>query len=79
MSTKQLALTICESQAILAGKSYHISGCSKGCAMPSNSDICIIGELGSYNMLENGCAWDKPSYTSLSESALMDALLNLQI
>ena len=77
--TKQLALTICESQAILAGKSYHISGCSKGCAMPSNSDICIIGELGSYNMLENGCAWDKPSYTSLSESALMDALLNLQI
>ena len=79
ISTKQLASKICESQAILAGKSYHISGCSKGCAMPSNSDICIIGERGSYNMLENGCAWDKPSYTSLSESALMDALLNLQI
>ena len=79
ISTKQLALNICESQEILAGKSYHISGCSKGCAMPSNSDICITGELGSYNMLENGCAWDKPSYTSLSESALMDALLNLQI
>ena len=79
ISTKQLASKICESQAILAGKSYHISGCSKGCAMPSNSDICIIGECGSYNMLENGCAWDKPSYTSLSESALMDALLNLQI
>ena len=79
ISTKQLASKICESQTILAGKSYHISGCSKGCAMPSNSDICIIGERGSYNMLENGCAWDKPSYTSLSESALMDALLNLQI
>ena len=79
ISTKQLASKICESQAILASKSYHISGCSKGCAMPSNSDICIIGERGSYNMLENGCAWDKPSYTSLSESALMDALLNLQI
>ncbi len=79
ISTKQLASKISESQAILAGKSYHISGCSKGCAMPSNSDICIIGERGSYNMLENGCAWDKPSYTSLSESALMDALLNLQI
>jgi precorrin-3B synthase len=79
ISTKQLASKICESQAILADKSYHISGCSKGCAMPSNSDICIIGERGSYNMLENGCAWDKPSYTSLSESALMDALLNLQI
>ena len=77
--TKQLASKICESQVILAGKSYHISGCSKGCAMPSNSDICIIGERGSYNMLENGCAWDKPSYTSLSESELMDALLNLQI
>ncbi len=77
--TKQLASKICESQVILAGKSYHISGCSKGCAMPSNSDICIIGERGSYNMLENGCAWDKPSYTSLSESTLMDALLNLQI
>ena len=79
ISTKQLASKICESQVILAGKSYHISGCSKGCAMPYNSDICIIGERGSYNMLENGCAWDKPSYTSLSESALMDALLNLQI
>ena len=78
ISTKQLALTICKSQAILAGKSYHISGCTKGCAKPSNSDICIIGERGSYNMLENGCAWDKPSYTSLSESALMDALFNLQ-
>ena len=78
ISTKQLASKICESQTILAGKSYHISGCSKGCAMPSNSDICIIGERGSYNMLENGCAWDKPSYTSQSESALMDALLNLQ-
>ena len=79
ISTKQLASKICESQTILAGKSYHISGCSKGCAMQSNSDICIIGERGSYNMLENGCAWDKPSYTSLSESALMNALLNLQI
>ena len=75
---KQIASTICENQAILVGKSYHISGCDKGCAKPTNSDICIIGKNGSYNMLENGCAWDKPSFISLSEKALIDELINLQ-
>lgn len=76
--TKQIASNICENQAILSGKSYHISGCKKGCAKPTNSDICIIGESGSLNMLENGCAWDKPSHISLSETALMDELFKLQ-
>ena len=78
IGTKQLASNICENQAILAGKSYHISGCNKGCAKPTNSDICIIGESGSYNLLENGCAWDKPSFISLSETVLIDKLINLR-
>ncbi len=78
IGTKQLASNLCENSAILAGKSYHISGCKKGCAKPTSSDICIIGESGSYNLLENGCAWDKPSFMSLSETVLINKLINLQ-
>ena len=29
-------------------------------------------------MLENGCAWDKPSFISLSETVLIDKLINLR-
>ena len=55
--------------------SYHLSGCKKGCALQTKSDICIVGENGSYNLLENGFAWDEPKHASLSEVALFNKLV----
>ena len=60
---------------VINDKSYHLSGCKKGCALQTKSDICIVGENGSYNLLENGFAWDEPKHASLSEVALFNKLV----
>ena len=78
IDTKGLALKISRHHACLADQSYHISGCSKGCSTPKKSDVCIVGENGSHNLLQNGYAWDIPSFISLSEAALINELINLQ-
>ena len=55
-------------------KIYHISGCTKGCAAPRATDFCIIGTDKDYAVIENGCAWEHPSITSLSGDALFEIL-----
>ena len=75
INTKRLALKLSESDLIQFDKSYHLSGCKKGCALQTKSDICIVGENGSYNLLENGFAWDEPKHASLSEVALFKKLV----
>ena len=75
INTKRLALKLSESELIQFDKSYHLSGCKKGCALQTKSDICIVGENGSYNLLENGFAWDEPKHASLSEVALFNKLV----
>lgn len=59
----------------LAGKwpgMLHVSGCTKGCAKPSASDVVFAGENGLFNLVRNGTAWDEPSLTQLSPEKLQN-------
>ncbi|MDG2340723.1 MAG: cobalamin biosynthesis protein CobG, partial [Paracoccaceae bacterium] len=61
--------------ASLAGRwpvSLHVSGCSKGCAKPSASEVTLVGQNGQFNLVRNGAACDDALYTHLSENALFD-------
>jgi len=57
----------------LAGKwngHLHVSGCSKGCAKPSVSDINLVGNNGRFDLVRNGAPWDDALYTNLSPADL---------
>ena len=72
--TRALASTIAQSGALSPDISLHISGCTKGCAAPAPRDICIIGDENHYAIIENGCAWDDPSLTSLSLDGIIETV-----
>ena len=74
MPTQPLAQKLAESDLVSPDKTYHISGCSKGCAAPRVTDVCIIGTASDYAIIENGCAWDSPSITSLSSDDVFERL-----
>ena len=75
MTTRVLAETLASRLTASAGlssdKTYHISGCTKGCAAPRATDFCIIGDGAHYAIIENGCAWEPPSITSLSSDDVL--------
>ena len=48
----------------------HVSGCSKGCAKPSASDITLVGRDGRFDLVRNGASWDDALYTNLSPTDL---------
>ena len=52
--------------------SLHVSGCSKGCARSRPADITMVGRDGSFDLVRDGCAWDTPSSTGLSEPSLRE-------
>ena len=68
---EQLANKLTASAGFSCNKTYHISGCTKGCAAPRATDICIIGDGAHYAIIENGCAWEPPSITSLSSDDVL--------
>ena len=68
---EELASNITASAGLSCDKTYHISGCTKGCAAPRATDICIIGDGAHYAIIENGCAWEPPSITSLSSDDVL--------
>lgn len=74
MPTRPLAQKLADSGFVSTDKTYHVSGCSKGCAAPRATDICIIGTASDYAIIENGCAWDSPSITSLSSDDVFEKL-----
>lgn len=48
----------------------HVSGCAKGCAKSSASDITIVGREGRFDLVRDGRAWDEPVRTNLTPSDL---------
>ena len=48
----------------------HVSGCAKGCAKPSASDITLVGRDGRFDLVRNGAPWDDALYTNLSPTDL---------
>lgn len=48
----------------------HVSGCAKGCAKSSASDLVLVGSEGRYGIARNGTAQDRPQRSaSFSELA----------
>jgi precorrin-3B synthase len=44
----------------------HVSGCSKGCAHPSQVPVTLVGQDGCYGLVRNGVASDAPMLRNLS-------------
>lgn len=49
-----------------AGIALHVSGCAKGCAHASAAPFTLVGNAGSYDLIENGTAADTPVAVHLS-------------
>lgn len=52
--------------------SLHVSGCSKGCARSQPADLTLVGRDGGFDLVRDGCAWDAPSSTGLSDPSLRE-------
>ena len=46
----------------------HVSGCAKGCALPSASDITLVGTPDGFDLVRNGSPRDVPARRGLSAS-----------
>jgi precorrin-3B synthase len=47
----------------LAGRvagTFHVSGCTKGCAHPGPAALTLVGREGAFDLVRNGCASDVP-------------------
>jgi precorrin-3B synthase len=44
----------------------HLSGCAKGCALPSTAPITLVGDAGRYGIVRNGRAHDTPTRRGLT-------------
>ena len=64
VETRSLAKEL--SSRIRENAVLHVSGCSKGCARSGSADICVVGNNGRYDLVENGCASDVPRLAGLS-------------
>ena len=63
--TRDLADSLLRTGVWSGRKTLHISGCAKGCAAPEARDICIVGRDDRFDIVEKGCAWQKPSSSGL--------------
>ena len=53
-----------------APRSFHVSGCAKGCARAGAADVTLVGRDGAFDLVRNGRAWDAPAHTGLAPDAL---------
>lgn len=53
----------------------HVSGCAKGCARSTPTDLVLVGEQGHYKVIRNGTTHDIPERTIAAEEA--GALFNV--
>ena len=51
--------------------SVHVSGCSKGCALPRKAAFTVIGREGKFDLVRDGCSWDQPEYFGLSKTEVL--------
>jgi precorrin-3B synthase len=55
-------------------QTLHISGCSKGCAHPSDAETTLTATGTGYDLIRNGTAHDTPSLRNLTPQATKDHL-----
>ncbi|MEC7669479.1 MAG: cobalamin biosynthesis protein CobG, partial [Pseudomonadota bacterium] len=48
----------------------HVSGCSKGCALPRACAVTLVGRDGAFDLVKNGAPWDIPSQTGLAPDTI---------
>lgn len=51
--------------------SLHVSGCSKGCACPTTTDVCLTGRTGHYDIAYDARADDAPQVMHLSAADVL--------
>lgn len=51
-------------------RTLHVSGCAKGCARARAADLTLVGRDGSFDVVRDGAAWDRPSSTGVPPHAL---------
>lgn len=70
--TRAHADTVAASFARLSGSlpSVHVSGCQKGCARFDAADLTFVARDGSYDLVPDGRANDRPNLTGLAASEL---------
>ncbi|MDO6586136.1 cobalamin biosynthesis protein CobG [Salipiger sp. 1_MG-2023] len=51
--------------------SLHVSGCAKGCARARAADVTLVGQKGKFDLVQGGCAGDRPLKTGLHPQDLM--------
>ena len=74
IKTRHLAESLAHQKEFIIGRKVHISGCTKGCASPNSKDICIVGNEGSFDIVEKGYAWDKPVIRCSSQTSVFEHL-----
>ena len=74
IKTRHLAESLAHQKEFIIGRKVHISGCTKGCASPNSKDICIVGNEGSFDIVEKGYAWDKPVVRCSSQTSVFEHL-----
>ena len=74
IKTRNLAESLAHQKEFIVGRKVHISGCSKGCASPNSNDICIVGNEGRFDIVEQGYAWDKPVVKCSSQTSVLEHL-----
>lgn len=57
----------------LAGP-VHLSGCTKGCALPHAAPITLVGDAGRYGIVRNGRARDAPTLRGLTMDQVVAVL-----
>lgn len=58
----------------MSGTGLHVSGCRKGCARATSSDITLVGRDGRYDVVLSGRAGDDPSHFGLTFEQVRDYL-----
>lgn len=69
VETRQLARQL----APCVKGSLHVSGCSKGCACPSTTDVCLTGRTGHYDIAYGARADDAPEAMHLSAADVLSS------
>ena len=78
IKTRHLAESLAHQKEFILGGNIHISGCSKGCASPNSKDMCIVGNEGTYDIVEKGYAWDKPVVKCSSQTSVLEHLKEIR-
>ncbi|MGB8814905.1 MAG: hypothetical protein WCC57_17125, partial [Paracoccaceae bacterium] len=59
------------------GQTLHISGCTKGCALPGPATLTLVAQARGFALVRGGSAADTPAQTDLTAEALTAAAQTL--